>query len=54
MTKTELNEAVAAFQKETKEALETVYAALNSGQKKQLVKDEKVKALFDRFKVTYE
>lgn len=51
MTKTELNEAMKAFKKETKEALQTVYDALNEGQKKQIMKDEKVKALFDRFEV---
>ena len=51
MTKTELNEAVKAFKKETKDALQPVYDALNEGQKKQIVKDEKVKALFDRFEV---
>lgn len=54
MTKTELNEAVKAFKKETKEALETVYAAMNNGQQKQIVKNEQVKALFDRFEVEYE
>ena len=54
MTRTELNEAVKAFKKETQEALETVYTALNAGQKKQLIKDEAVKSLFDRFKVAYE
>lgn len=38
---------------ETKDALQTVYDALNQGQQKKLVKDEKVKALFDRYGVEY-
>lgn len=37
----------------TKEALETVYNTLNQGQQKQLIKDEKVKALFDLYGVEY-
>ena len=39
---------------ETKTALETVYTALNNGQRKQLIKKEAVKALFDRYGVEYE
>ena len=54
MTKTELNEAVKAFKKETKEALQLVYDELNQGQQKKLLKDENVKVLFDRFGVEYE
>ena len=38
---------------ETKEALQTVYDSLNQGQQKKLVKDEKVKTLFDRYGVEY-
>ncbi len=53
MTKMELNAAVEAAKLETKTALETVYAALNQGQQKKIVKDEKVKALFDRYGVEY-
>lgn len=53
MTKTELNAAVQTFKSETKTALQTVYDALNQGQQKKVVKDEKVKALFDRFNVEY-
>lgn len=53
MTKTELTEKTQAVKDETKEALQTMYDALNSGQKKQIVKDEKVKALFDRYGVDY-
>ena len=53
MTKTELNAVVKAFKSETKAALQTVYDALNRGQQKQLIKDEAVKKLFDRFDVEY-
>ena len=38
---------------ETREALQTVYDALNQGQRKKLLKDEKVKALFDLYGVDY-
>lgn len=38
---------------ETKVALQTVYDALNQGQQKKIVKDEGVKALFDRYGVAY-
>lgn len=54
MNKTTLNEAVAKRKAETKIALQTVYDALNSGQQKKIVKDEAVKALFDRYGVVYE
>lgn len=51
MTWTEKAQAVKA---ETKEALQTVYDALNQGQQKKLLKDEAVKALFDQYGVIYE
>lgn len=54
MLKKELNEAVEAHRTQTKEALQTMYNALNHGQQKQIVKDEKVKALFDLYGVEYE
>lgn len=38
---------------ETREALQTVFNALNQGQRKKLLKDEKVKALFDLYGVEY-
>lgn len=53
MTKKELSESVAAAKLETKTALETMYNALNQGQQKKIVKDEKVKALFDLYGVEY-
>jgi hypothetical protein len=51
MNKLELNQAVEKCRAETKEALQTVYDTLNHGQQKQIVKDEKVKALFDLYDV---
>lgn len=54
MTKKELTTAVEAAKAETKAALQTVYDTLNQGQQKKLVKDEAVKALFDRYGVVYE
>jgi hypothetical protein len=53
MKKTELTEAVATAKAETRNALQTVYDALNHGQQKQIVKDENVKKLFDLYGVEY-
>ena len=39
---------------ETKEALQTVYDALNHGQQQKLLNDDKVKTLFDHYGVAYE
>lgn len=50
MTWTEKAEQV---KNETKDALQTVYDSLNQGQQKKLLKDEDVKALFDRYGVEY-
>lgn len=49
----ELKEKVIAYNKEIKEALETIYNELNNGQQKKLLKSDKVKALFDRYKINY-
>lgn len=54
MTKKELQAAVDAAKAETKTALETMYAALNQGQQKKIVKNEKVKALFERHGIQHE
>lgn len=54
MRKQELTKAVEEAKSETRNALQTVYDALNQGQRKKIVKDEKVKALFDLYGVTYE
>lgn len=53
MTKEELKTATEAAKTETKEALQTVYDSLNQGQQKKIVKDEKVKTLFDLYGVDY-
>ena len=47
-------EAATIVYEETKTALQTVYDALNHGQQQKLLKDEKVKALFDHYGVAYE
>lgn len=53
MTKELLDQAVAAAKADTKDALQIVYDALNQGQQKKIVKDEKVKKLFDLYGVEY-
>lgn len=54
MKRTELLQRTDAAVNETHDALQTVYDALNHGQQKQIIKDDKVKALFDRYEVEYE
>ena len=49
-----MREKVIAYNKEIKAALETIYNELNNGQQKKLLKSEKVKALFDRYKINTE
>lgn len=53
MTKKELIAAIENAKAETKSALQTVYDAMNKGQRKKIVKDEAVKALFDLYGVEY-
>lgn len=53
MTKEQLTAAVEAAKTETKTALQTVYDTLNQGQQRKIVKDEKVKDLFDLYGVEY-
>lgn len=53
MKKTDLIAAVKAVKDETRDALQTMYDALNPGQRKQIVKDADVKKLFDRYGVDY-
>ena len=48
-----LKEKTAEVKSETKDALQTMFDALNHGQQKQLVKREEIKALFERYGVTY-
>ena len=54
MKKSELDEKTQAVVDETREALQTMYDALNQGQQKKIVKNEKVKTLFDRYRAEYE
>lgn len=53
MKNSELISAVSETKANTKAALQTVYDVLNKGQRKQIVKDEAVKALFDLYGVEY-
>lgn len=53
MTKEKLTYAVENAKAETRDALQIIYNALNQGQQKKLVKDETVKALFNRYGVAY-
>ena len=53
MTRDELMAAVEAAKTDTKNALQAVYDALNQGQQKQIIKNETVKTLFDRYGVKY-
>lgn len=53
MKKFELTAAVCTTKDETRAALQTMYDALNAGQKKKIVKDEAVKTLFNRYGVEY-
>ena len=54
LTKEKLTSAVEAAKTETRDALQTMYDAMNNGQQKQIVKVEAVKKLFDRFGVNYD
>ena len=47
------DKAEAVYQ-ETKDALQTVYDALNQGQQQKILKDKTVKELFDFYGVAYE
>lgn len=51
MKKEALNEAVAVCKAETKAALQAVYDELNNGQQKKILKNENIKALFERYGV---
>lgn len=53
MTRGELKQKTDRAVNETRDALQTVYDALNQGQQKKIVKDDAVKALFDRYGVQY-
>lgn len=49
----ELTKAVEATMNETQAALQLVFDELNNGQQKKLLKNEEVKALLDRYNVSY-
>lgn len=51
MNKDTLNEAVNLCKETTRQALQTIYDALNHGQQIQIVKDQNAKALFELFEV---
>lgn len=53
MTREYLNTAINKAREETKNALQTVYDSLNNGQQKKILKEEKVKELFDLYGVEY-
>lgn len=53
MTTKELIQKTEAVINETRTALQTVYDSMNHGQQKQIVKNEAVKELFDRYGVEY-
>ena len=53
MKREDLFNKVAAVKSETKEALQLVFDSLNKGQQKKIIKNEAVKALFDRYNVFY-
>ena len=53
MKRQDLFDKVAAAKMETKDALQTMYNALNQGQRKKILKNKEVKALFDRYGVEY-
>ena len=54
MKKTELKEKTKAVKTDTKEAIETILDNLNQGQKKKVLKVEKVRILCDRYGVDTE
>lgn len=54
MTKQELNTAVTVAKTETRDALQTVFDALNHGQQTKILKNEAVAALFSLYGVNTE
>lgn len=53
MTRQELEAKTNEIINNMKNALQTMYNTLNQGQQKQIIKDKKVKELFDRYGVEY-
>lgn len=54
MTRDDLILKTDTLKNETREALQEVIDNLNKGQKQKLLKNEKIKALLDRYGVLYE
>ncbi len=54
MRKADLDKAVETAKTETRDALQFVYDSLNQGQQKKILKNEEVRALFDRYGIQYE
>ena len=54
ISKEKLQKNVGKVKDDTKSALQTMYDALNQGQRKKIIKNAEVKALFDRYGVEYE
>lgn len=54
MTETELNTKTQAVIAETREVIELFRDNINKGQLKQLLKNEKIRKVFDRYGVKYE
>lgn len=52
-TKSEVQNATAAAKENFRNVLQYIYSTLNQGQKKKLVKDERVREYFDLFGVEY-
>lgn len=48
-----LRALVVEYNKEVKEALSTIFGELNHGQQKKLLRNAKVRALFDRYGIEY-
>ena len=48
-----LQEKALAYNRETKEAIETIWNELNKGQQKKLLKNPVIKALLERFKIPF-
>lgn len=53
MKRQDLFDRVAAVKTDTKNALQTIYDALNHGQQQKIIRNEEVKTIFDRYGVEY-
>ena len=53
ITKKKLRENVDAAKNETRDVIQVIFDSLNHGQQKKILKNDKVKEIFDRFGVEY-